>query len=65
MNVRTPNTAAFLIGEVVDGGPLGLDAEPRTALARGGNAVVGDSMLHSDKLGLLSTDSIPPFAVCT
>jgi hypothetical protein len=48
-----------------DGFALGFDAEARAALAGGGNAVIGDCLLHSDKLGSARTKRIPPFASCT
>ena len=45
---------AFGRGEPDDGLPLGLDAEPGSALPGGGDPVVGNGLLHRDKLaGLL------------
>ena len=40
---------ALGLGEAGDGGPLRLDAEARSALPGGGDPIVGDGMLHSDK----------------
>ena len=44
---------------------LGLEPKTAPALAIGGNPVVGDGLLHSDKLPAACTESIPPFASCT
>jgi hypothetical protein len=41
----------FCLGKPGDGVALGFDAEARSTLAGRGNAVVGDGLLHSDKLG--------------
>ncbi|SDB58774.1 hypothetical protein SAMN02982931_04733 [Bauldia litoralis] len=44
---------ALCLGEARNGSPLRLDTEARSTLPGGGYAVVGDGMLHGDKLTLL------------
>jgi hypothetical protein len=56
---------ARCLREAFDGSPLGFDAEAETALPGGRDAVVGDGMLHGDKVPAARTNGIPPFAVCT
>jgi hypothetical protein len=56
---------AFHRSETHDRVLLGFYAQAGSALAGGRDAVVGDGMLHSDKLGLACTKRIPPFASCT
>ena len=48
-----------------NGIPLSFDPEPGAALPDGGNAVIGDGLLHRDKLGSACTKLIPPFESCT
>src|SRR4051794_20638142 len=61
LNVLGRYLEALGLGETVDCGALGLDAEPGSALSISRDSVVRNNIAHRMSL---RTNCIPPFAVC-